>query len=555
MKHIVSICMLFLLTKVNLIAQNTYPPQIIDEPVRNTCYLYALGEAPFNTGVKVMIISTYIHRQKYKDYHVLDDYGNASKFYYIGLLNAFNKKLDDIEADEHYLHTTATGTVLNGNIILRSNVVEAHFGLVYAEGFCPSTVGNLPSSQHKSTTDYSYDCRQRFIDEKRREGYHVFQVAFDQYYETSLKDLYSSKEFNAAKDEVRALSPLYVETYRPGVIKNIAGYQAKKGSNSSGKKNNNAASGSNKPKETDEERQARMQLKMTMAYSLEREGDAYYQKGSLFYKEAYNRYKASYQMYPLPSVQKKISDMETMMRVAQSVDRFGKKVDDLVFSLDPDGKTNHTIGFLQYNGLAGTESQTNLFNRYRLPSDVWFGITGQRLFLSFQARMGYMQTGNVEVSARMKMRGSSSDGQIVDTVLINNAGLGLGLSAGINIPIKRIQLYALYGYEFRVGIAGNLYSDAFRFEDSKDANDVLPLLQRRIEAGVNVLIPKTRVGFGANYTFLALRTKADVGPSSLLKLNPTAADANGTNYYVLDSYTRSSYRYGNVGIKFFWMLN
>jgi hypothetical protein len=506
-----------------------------------------------------MLVSTYVYRQKYEDYDVFDDYGNASKSFYINLINAFNKKVTEIEFDERYIHTTATGTVLTGDIVFRTNVIEAYFGSVYAEGFCPTAVNNRPSVQHRTTADFSEDCRQRFIDEKRREGYKVFQVTFDQFYETSFSDLFSDKEFREAKDEVRPLSPLYVETYRPGLIKNIAGYQAKgKNSSPSAKKDNKNKSNNSSntdAKETDEEIRARINYKMTLAYALEREGDAYYQMGSLFYKDAYNRYKASYQTYPLPSVQNKINNIESMMRAAKAIDQLGKKVDDFVFSMDPDNKTNYTHGFIQYNGIAGKSSQQNSVGKYRVPSDMWFGITGQRLFLSFQARMGYMQTGNIEASVRRTFRGSTSSGQIVDTVLLNNAGLGLGLSGGINIPVKRFQFYGLYGYEFRVGIAGNMISDAFLFKEEKDVNDALPMFQRRIEFGILGLIPKTRLGFGLNYNLLSIRTTSEPTNARLMKINPTTADSDGTNLYYLDAYTQRKLNYGTVGVKFFWMLN
>jgi hypothetical protein len=244
--------------------------------------------------------------------------------------------------------------------------------------------------------------------------------------------------------------------------------------------------------------------------------------------------------------------MDAMMRLAKAVDQFGKKVDDFVFSLDPEGKTNYTHGFIQYNGILGSSGQVNSFNKYRLPTDVWFGITGQRLFLSYQVRLGYIQTGNMEIKVRQESRDFSD--VIVDTILVNNAGFGMGISAGINIPIKKFQVYGLYGYEFRVGLGGNIYSDVFKYEDKKDGYYLLPMFQSRLEAGVLWLIPKTRMGLGMNYNILSIRTSSnsDIKNTTLLKIKSTASDNNS---YYLDSFVRTKHKFVTLGIKFFWMLN
>ena len=554
---------LILFTLVKTQAQQLNP-RLIEDPKRTACFLFAEGESPFNTKVKVIIVSTYIYRQKYEDYSASESLGTASKLYYINLINAFNKKLRDIESNERYLHTTATGNVLNGDIILRSSVIEAHLspssGLAF--GYCPTQNNNQPIVSYRSSTDFSENCRERFIDEKRREGYKVFQVRFDEYYDRSPSGLFTVAEFNAAIDEVRPLSQLYVDYYRAGEIKSLSGYKANESSSSSSSSSKSKSGTNSKTqttntttsKETDEERTARMNMRMTQAYDLERKGDEHYRMGTLFYKQAYDDYKASYQMYPLASVQRKIQNLENMMKVAKAVDKFGNKVDDAVYRLDSQYRTSCTIGFIQYNGFLGTASQSNHLNINKTPSDFWFGITGQRLYLSFQARMGYMQTGNMELRIRRSLRGSTAPAEIVDSVLVNNAGLGLGLSAGINIPIKSFHLYGLYGYEFKQNISGNLISNNFRFEESKDVNDVLPLLQRRIEFGLNGKIPKSRFGIGVNYILLSIKTSKPAS-SGMKKLNPTSADAAGTNLYYLDSYTQLKYRYSNFGVKLFWMLN
>lgn len=205
---------------------------IVPANERKAIWLYAEMESPYNDDCKVLIVSSYIFRQKYEETNPQDRLGNASKFFVLNMMGAFRKKLDKMDVDERIVKSSRTG--MN---IFRAKEISAYHDGHDSNGFCPGDgTSTQPDINLDNTLSFAHQCRNNFIDQKRDEGYHVFQVEFDEYY--TKRDLYDSlwgeSEFEQAKDQQDKLSPLYVEVYRQGDIKNLPDYDPSPSSGSSG---------------------------------------------------------------------------------------------------------------------------------------------------------------------------------------------------------------------------------------------------------------------------------------------------------------------------------
>lgn len=205
---------------------------IVPANERKAVWLYAEMESPYNDDCKILIVSSYIFRQKYKETTPQDRLSNASKHFIGFIYNAFRKKLDKIDIDERIVK--ANGSGMN---IFTTKAVTAHYDGFDSHGFCPGDgTSTQPDINLKNTLSFAHQCRENFIDQKRNEGYHVFQIEFDQYYDKRdlYESLYDESDFEQARDEQDKLSPLYVEVYRKGDIKGLPDYDPSASSGSSG---------------------------------------------------------------------------------------------------------------------------------------------------------------------------------------------------------------------------------------------------------------------------------------------------------------------------------
>jgi TPR repeat protein len=248
MKKLVTICILI---GTIFVVKAQKKGVIIPENERNACFLYAEAESPVNPNVKILIVSSYIHRRKYQSTDASDKLSNASTNYFESIINPFIKKIDEIQSNERVFISG-----IAKDIVFDTQKAESFKSTVYVEGYCPISVDEqLKMPQYSSTKIFSKDCRNRFISVKREEGYRVFQVAFDEFYETrdSYDQLWTEEHYKQVVDQVEKLSPLEVEIYKPGVIKNLPNYKTVPVSNykmpslivsSSSSGNNNSSSSS-----------------------------------------------------------------------------------------------------------------------------------------------------------------------------------------------------------------------------------------------------------------------------------------------------------------------
>jgi hypothetical protein len=396
--------------------------------------------------------------------------------------NEFMKICKEIQFNER-VYDGAYGA--RDPIIRVQDKIVSYFGNVYASGYCPSSIkDNSPAVDWNSTSNFSEDCRDRFLRERRSQGYHIFQVDPEKNLVYREDHIFSKSEFEAVRDRTKPLSPLFIEEYYPGIIKSLSDYNRSSGTMKSpgliATRSNKSASSDSKTttskgtssgststikKETDEEFRSRMNMLLGMAQALEREGDSYYKLGTMFYKNALDKYQEAQRIYATASVQKKIDQINSSVELSKAfnkgMDKVSDALDNTVHIIDPKRKTDKSFGYVNYNGILGTASQQNSYGLNTTPSDFLIGLTGQRLFFSLQLRFGIFNSGNIEyfVKRRIYNNGNSNEAVLQDKVLINETSAGLGFSAGLNIPINNFQIIGLYGYDVSgIPVKSNLIS-------------------------------------------------------------------------------------------------
>lgn len=226
MRKLIAFC-LFMATIFTVNAQKK--GVIIPEDDRNTCFLYAEAESPVNPNVKILIVSSYIYRKKYKTTDASDKLSNASSNYFDGITKPFLQKIEEIVTNERVF---VSG--IAKDIVFDDQIAKSFKSSVYADGHCPiSADEQLKIPQYTSTKLFSKACRNRLIRAKRDQGYRIFQVTFDEYYETrdSYDQLWTNEHHKQVVDQVEKISPLEVEPYRPGAIKNLPNYKSIPSSN------------------------------------------------------------------------------------------------------------------------------------------------------------------------------------------------------------------------------------------------------------------------------------------------------------------------------------
>ena len=299
--------------------------------------------------------------------------------------------------------------------------------------------------------------------------------------------------------------------------------------------------------------------KSMVASQLEKEGDVLYGYGTIYYASALQKYKEAYAQFPSDRLSSKINELETLIGAAVLIDQtmtvISDKVSDRVHEIDPTRSTDFSYGFLQYTGLPFKRNYENVFNQEARPSDFWFGITGQRLGMSLQFRMGLMQTDYFELNVERSggMIGGAWE-NVSDKVLIRNTGAGFGLSAGFNLPLFRNKshIFLLYGIDIRLDFKSAIYSPLYKLALENSAKT--PMFGRRLEFGYNWNIPNTNMGLGIHMTTIAFKGKEidDLDKKGLKLINEN--NNSGDWKYRMESYTFDKQRFFSLGVKVFWFL-
>lgn len=500
---------------------------------------YAAGER-VDKKLKILIIGTHLIRFN-------DLYAGYTSVGDVSISLDYRDIIEPIEKDERYF----PGDYDNINF---STLKVADINGTYSQ-WNAVTIRENGLTANDNTLSAIEKIRTNLIEQYRREGYKIYQVNFMPLVEGEHSAGYKYYDSKAAVykpyrfERLNALSPLYIPYYRKGEIKSIlsslnnqsvSGISGLVITSSDEKKEatpNNNSSSTTKTK-TDEERIAEMNLKEAMARGHEAEGDRLYKLGTPFYMDALKKYQEAQAMYYTNQVQQKINEINSWVVVAKGINAAGQAVADGIEAVDPKKKTRANYAFINYTGLLGNYTKiANPANQQ--PMDAWLGISGHRVFLSMEARFGYMRSPVFEYEAqRVDFSGRTP---IADKFQAQQDMLGLGISGGINIPFKPIIFYALYGVDMGFVVSKKILSPEFAAKDETS----LPNIGNRLTFGTIIKIPKTKLAIGVQYVVHSINGEEDAA-------NPITYNKDRSRTYTLFRTTTEKYQYSNWGISFKW---
>ena len=533
MKRILYLAAILLLFSSSLWAQEPAPAG--EQPVY---FVYATGQRT-DQQLKVLIISTYILRSR----NFAFPYQPAAT----SMSLDFNGIITRIENNERYFTT---------------DYDNVHFNPVQVAGLYGDYLKwniQLPYHEDLSAADNTLTAiekvRASLIEDHIRKGYRVYQVRFTplvdgenlsgyRYYDT-----HSSSYKKLVLDGVSPLSPLWIAPYRKGDIKGmLAGLGSSlKRSNSGGiviedagsSRKSSSYSSSSKKKSEDPDRWKRQaELNRWQAGYLEAQGDSLYERGALFYPQALQKYQQAQQLYATSRVQSKINNINGLIGGVQAIIQAGESVEKAIEAADPHKKTRFVQGFVNYTGLLG--SYGNITNPHKQsPMGAFFGVNGHRAFLSFEARIGYMVSPVYEYTV-----GGLNNTTTGNRVGVQQSSLGLGLSGGLNIPLRSLVIYGMYGFDMMaIPLSHEVLTPGFTLEE----DPAFPSFITKWTFGAVYKIPGTRVGVGIQYNLNTIKGEED-------QSEPVIDHKYPDEHYYLRATTDEKYRFNNAGISFCWML-
>jgi hypothetical protein len=498
---------------------------------------YAVGERS-DKKLQVMVIGTHLIRFK-----TLTNASNVN----VEMSLDFGKIIDEIEKNERY-HPNDYDNIgfLSTQIEdLNGDYLKWHGETIRANNL--TTSDNTLSAMEKIRT--------KLIDSYKAKGYKVYQVDFNldmssyyKYYDISVPT-YKPLSF----ERLAPLSPLYVRVYPRGEIKNMlsqitqgGGYsgssglviESKEEQKQSGTNKNNSGGASRKM--TDEEIRIDISYRKTLAETAAAEGDRLYKMGTMFYPAALEKYKQAQANYYSSDVQRRIDEISSWVALGQSVNLLAQAADNLAAGVDPDKKTRWVYWSLIYGGLGGNYSKISNGANHQ-PIEGLFTLTGHRLFFSFEMRMGYYGSPVYEYAVTV----NASNPETPYKVQTENGALGLGLSGGINIPLKSLVMYAMIGFDARMfNVSDKITPSQFSFAETPTAAD-FPSFDSRLSFGVCYKKPQSRVGITAQYVMHSIKGKED-------DATPIRYSGNPSGKYYLNRTTDEKYQFSNfsVGLSF-----
>ena len=514
-----------------LFAQAKYDEQPKDK--QETMFLFAEFGLPNNENVKAVVFTRYIYRYRY-------GYGYNEPALTVTsvrtmMTNAFTKKIEEIKQNEFNAKASNYYNQVTGK----------QRDLIYAVITTGAAFGNgpKPSALYYSTTEHLIKTREILLAEYRSKGYRIFQADFDEYFDADIKALRLEK--------ISALSFVDYPYYNSSDIRNMARrYQENTNSNSSSsgiviESSDDKKNSGNKQSTKKEKKDWALQVEMNriQAEQLEIEGDRLYSMGTVFYLQALEKYKEAQKLYPTARVQARIDEINALASVAQSIIDIGEGVGEGIESADPMKKTRRAYGFLSYTGFLGNYDKI-MNGGEHAPMSAYFGASMHRIFLSLELRFGYMVLPVYEY----QVGGHNSSGNEVlyeNFVQVEHTGVTMGFSGGINIPLKNIMFYGMYGTDMAVFYSkSESLTPGFSLED-QDA--FFPMGLRKWSFGANVNIPKTKLSIGLHYHLNNYKGEEDSYHAVTYETDPGRK-------FTLRKTTEQEYKFNQAGVSFMWRL-
>lgn len=239
---------------------------------------------------------------------------------------------------------------------------------------------------------------------------------------------------------------------------------------------------------------------------------------------------------------------ENLQIMGEALERGNEAINEAVSILDPIEKTKFTYCYINYTGLAVGSPQ--VFIEPSVFSGN-FGASMHRLYMSLDFRMGYMASPIYEYNLN-KINYYDSyprKSPANETVLLQNIALNMSVGVGVNIPIKNVLFYGLYGGDFMpFTLKTNVLTAGF---ENDGESPIFPMWNRRFTVGTILTIPKTKLAIGIQYNFNRIKGETDDdGSHEILKIS----EPESRYHYYLGTTTQKEYKFKNLGFSFMWKL-
>lgn len=394
-------------------------------------------------------------------------------------------------------------------------------------------------TQYDNTLSAMEKIRRKMIEQYRSNGYEIYQYDFSpktdgrhgasyKYLDTRTQ-VYRPYNF----ERLMALSPLFVPYYSAEDIKSSLHALSTQSVSSD-------AYVIPMPEKTEKERIAEMTQKENQANALEAEGDRLEKMGSAFAISAYEKYKQAYNLYPTQRVKEKMDAISAYFVVAQGINKLGDGVANAIETIDPQKKTRFALVEFRYAGLF-TSNKSPLNQSGESPSLSTVGFLGHRTCLSLGVRFGYLVAPAMEYTVKNLQTGAI----INETMRVQQSAVTLGLSGGLNIPLRNLVISGLYSYDIGFTVGEKILSPGFDYDSDASSKFVssYPMMST-YSIGFNHVFPKAGIGWGVYYNISSMNGE-EIGGSITYKPNA------GTSHS-LQNTTQEKYKFSNISISLFF---
>jgi hypothetical protein len=199
--------------------------------------------------------------------------------------------------------------------------------------------------------------------------------------------------------------------------------------------------------------------------------------------------------------------------------------------------------FVNYSGLLA--SYKNIPNgANQSPMGVYGGMTVHYSFFSWEARTGYMTTLVYDYPVETSSSSSTNYYVLGSTARLQRKGVSLGLSAGINLPLKNAVIYALYGGDIIMfTTTNNMVTPRYTLVKPP----VYPFFNSHITFGTSLRIPHSHLGASVQYNLHSISSKR-AHPGEL-----TDVEKPNRLFYISHT-SEDHYKYTNAGISICWFF-
>lgn len=489
--------------------------EIIPVNERDICFFYCEVTLPGERDYKVVLFSSYLYRSPLAfGYNSPSGILNFTQFQN-SLSNAFFSKNKRITSDE------STGYAYNSIHLGYPEVQWSYFNNTSAAG--PYELYATISS----TTGFLERVRDKVIADYRSKGYTILQTNFSEYFDEQLR--------KAEVEQVSKLSSLIIREYSRGLLNELAKPFREKSSS-----NESSGSSSTKKEEDPDKWKRQVEIDRYLSAQLEAEGDRLEKMGSAFALSAYEKYKQAYNLSPSQRVKEKMDAISAYFVVAQGINKLGDGIANAIETIDPKKKTRFALAEFRYAGLF-TSSKNSLNQSGESPSLSTVGFLGHRTCLSLGVRFGYLVAPAMEYTVKNLQTGTI----INETMRVQQSAVTLGLSGGLNIPLRNLVISGLYSYDFGFTVGEKILSPGFDYDSDASSKFVssYPMMST-YSLGFNHVFPKAGIGWGVYYNISSMKGEEDGG---LITYKPNA----GTSHS-LQNTTQEKYKFSNISISLFF---